>query len=121
MKLPPLVMAIINAQPHLAGSPFVFTGRHNKAFSGFSRRHDGFKASCGVDGWTLHDLRRTSRSLMSRAGIAGDLAERILGHSRGVIEATYDLYHYRDEMGDALAKLARLIEQIVRGEPGSNV
>jgi integrase len=121
LKLPPLAMAIINAQPHLAGSPFVFTGRHNEAISGFSRRHDAFKARCGVADWSLHDLRRTARSLMASAGVPTEHAERVLGHARGVIEATYNQHHYRDEMGNALAKLAALIETIVRGEPGGNV
>jgi len=32
--------------------------------------------------WTLHDLRRTARSLMSRAGVPADIAERVLGHTR---------------------------------------
>jgi integrase len=121
LKLPPLAMAIINAQPHLAGSPFVFTGRHNEAISGFSRRHDAFKARCGVENWSLHDCRRTARSLMAKAGVLSEHAERVLGHARGVIEETYDLHHYRDEMGNALVKLAALIETIVRGEPGANV
>jgi hypothetical protein len=31
--------------------------------------------------WTLHDLRRTARSLMSRAGIDQHTAERVLGHA----------------------------------------
>jgi integrase len=83
--------------------------------------HTAFKVRCGVDGWTLHDLRRTARSLMARAGVPTDHAERVLGHARGVIEETYNVHDYRDEMGNALAKLARLIEQIVRGKPGGNV
>jgi hypothetical protein len=29
----------------------------------------------------LHDLRRTARSLMSRAGVRPDIAERALGHA----------------------------------------
>jgi integrase len=122
LKLPPLAMAIINAQPHIAGSPFVFTGHHNKAFAGFSRRHDAFKARCGVaTNFSLHDLRRTARSLMARAGVPTEHAERVLGHARGVIEATYNVHDYRDEMGNALAKLAALIETIVRGKPGNVV
>lgn len=121
LKLPPLAMAIINAQPHLAGSPFVFTGRHNKAFAGFSRRHDAFKARCGVANWSLHDLRRTARSLMARAGVPTEHAERVLGHARGVIEETYNVHSYGPEKAAALAKLAALIETIVRGEPGNVV
>jgi integrase len=30
--------------------------------------------------WVLHDLRRTAWSLMSRAGVTSDIAERVLGH-----------------------------------------
>jgi len=40
-----------------------------------------FDRACGVTGWTLHDLRRTARSLMSRAGVSADHAERCLGHA----------------------------------------
>ena len=31
LRLPPTAMAIITGQPRFAGSPFVFTGRHNRA------------------------------------------------------------------------------------------
>ena len=51
-----------------------------------------------------------------------DIAERCLGHAvGGAIAQTYDRHDYRDEVGSALAKLAALIETIVRGEPGGNV
>ena len=33
----------------------------------------------GVRGWVIHDVRRTARSLLSRAGIPPDHAERCLG------------------------------------------
>jgi integrase len=122
LKLPPLAMAIINVQPHFAGSPFVFTGRHNEAMSGFSRRHDAFKKQCGVSGWSLHDLRRTARSLLSRTCVRPDIAERILGHSvGGAIAQIYDRHDYSSEIADALRRLAALIEAIVHGKSGKNV
>jgi integrase len=65
--------------------------------------------------WTLHDLRRTARSLMSRAGVPTDHAERCLGHVIGGIRAIYDRYEYRDEKATALAALARIIDAIVTG------
>ena len=37
---------------------------------------EGFDDASGVTGWTLHDLRRTARTLMSRAGVNADHAER---------------------------------------------
>ena len=73
----------------------------------------------GVSGWTLHDLRRTARSLMSRAGVPSDHAERCLGHVIGGVRGVYDRHQYREEMLLAYEKLAALIAQII--EPRPNV
>jgi integrase len=69
--------------------------------------------------WQLHDLRRTARSLMSRAGVRPDIAERVMGHAIGGVEGIYDRHSYRDEKADALAKLAALIDGIAH--PRENV
>jgi len=37
----------------------------------------------GTSGWVLHDLRRTARTLMSRAGVNSEIAEPCLGHVTG--------------------------------------
>jgi integrase len=122
LRLPPAAMKIIASQPRFAGSPFVFTGGHNRAISGFSRRHDAFMARCGVAGFSVHDLRRCCRSLLSRASVQPHVAERVLGHSvGGVVAQTYDRHGYHDEIADALGKLAALIAEIVHGKPGKNV
>lgn len=63
--------------------------------------------------WRLHDLRRTARSLMARAKVRPDHAERVLNHKIGGVEGTYDRHSYEDEKRDALDRLARLIRQIV--------
>jgi integrase len=120
LKLPPLAMKMLGRLPRMASNPYVFPGRSDGPLAGFSERHAAFKARCGVDGWTLHDCRRSARSLMAKAGVPTEIAERVMGHARGAIEATYDRHHYRDEMADALKRLARLIEKIVSGE-GDNV
>ena len=67
----------------------------------------------GVNGWTLHDLRRTARSLMSRAGVPNDHAERCLGHVIGGVRGVYDRHSFRGEMASAYEKLAALIADIV--------
>jgi integrase len=69
--------------------------------------------------WQLHDLRRTARSLMSRAGVRPDIAERVLGHAIKGVERVYDRHSYRDEKAHALRALASLIETIVN--PVDNV
>ena len=47
-----------------------------------------------VPPWRLHDLRRTARSLMSRAGVRPDIAERVLGHAIVGVEGVYDRHSY---------------------------
>ncbi len=63
--------------------------------------------------WTLHDLRRTARSLMSRAGVPADHAERCLGHVMPGVRGVYDPYEYLEAKRDAFNKLAASIKGIV--------
>ena len=120
LKLPKAALDIIAKQPRLLSSPYVFPGRGAGHVRGFDGLKAAFDKKSGVTGYSLHDLRRTSRSLMSRAGVQTEIAERVLGHARPGVEGTYDRYGYVDEMGHALTKLAALIERIVAG-PADNV
>ena len=63
--------------------------------------------------WTLRDLRRTARSLMSRAGVPADHAERCLGHVMPRVSGVYDPYECLEGKRDAFNKLAALIKRIV--------
>jgi len=73
-----------------------------------------------LERWTLHDLRRTARSLMSRAHVLPDIAERCLAHTIGGVRGVYDRYAYRDEKARAFDALAALIERIIN-PPAANV
>src|SRR5262249_32303022 len=103
--------AVLAAQPRGIGD-YVFTpgAAPLRNFSDAKRKLD---AVSGLSGYQLHDLRRTSRSLLSRAGINSDIAERCLGHALPAIRATYDRHHFLDEMAHAFQALAALIERIV--------
>lgn len=70
-------------------------------------------------GWVLHDLRRSFRTLASRAGVNADYAERALGHVIGGIRGTYDKHEYYREKQDAFEAVATLVERIVN--PPANV
>jgi integrase len=121
--LPETALRIIRAQPKFIGNPHVFAAQRGSGpFTGLSARKAEFDERCGVIGWTQHDLRRCARSLMARAGVRPDVAERVLGHAVGnQVERTYDVHGYDSEKADALRRLATLIEEIVGGEPGGNV
>lgn len=121
LRLPGQALAIINAQPRQAKNKYVFAAtRGDGPLNGFSKIKAQFDKRCGVTGWTLHDLRRTSRSLMSRAGVRPDIAERVLGHTITGVEGIYDRFAYTEEKADALRKLSSLIETIVN-PPADNV
>jgi integrase len=108
-------LAIIEAQPRLASSPYVFPGRGREGpFCGFGSSKAALDAKLpDTAGWTVHDLRRTARSLMSRAGVSSEHAEKVMGHAIGGVEGIYDRHHYLDEKADALKRLAALIDSIV--------
>lgn len=122
LRLPAQVLAVINAQPRLAANKYVFAvSRGDGAMNGFSQAKAAFDKNCGVTGWTLHDLRRTARSLLSRAGIQSDIAERVLGHAIPGVEGIYNRYEYTEEKSGALLRLANLIDSIVDPPAKTNV
>ena len=63
--------------------------------------------------WVLHDLRRTARSLMARAGVHSDVAEQVLGHKIPGVRGVYDRHNYVAEKRDALEKLVALVGSIL--------
>jgi integrase len=109
---------------------FVFTTTGGaKGFSGFSKAKRELdkaiarvRTEAGRDPmphFVLHDLRRSGRSLMSRAGVPSDHAERCLGHVIGGVRGVYDRYAYLDEKRAAFDALAALVARILK--PESNV
>ena len=65
LVLPQAALDIINAQPRFASNPYVFAGIGGNYFGGMSRRKAAFEAKIKIAPWSIHDLRRTARSLMS--------------------------------------------------------
>jgi integrase len=111
--------ALLDGLPQIDKCPYFFTTDGKRAIAGFSKAKKDFDKACGVTGWTLHDLRRTARSLMSRAGIAADIAERCMGHVIPGVRGVYDRHKYRDEMLQAFEALAAQIDRIIN--PTENV
>jgi integrase len=88
-----------------------------------TRLQERFQA-IGIEPFKTHDLRRTGRTHMSKLGVQKHISERVLNHSMGEIEATYDLYEYTKEKRDALKrweKQLRKLQATPRGEPSAEV
>src|SRR5262249_10902909 len=62
-------LALVEAQQRIVGVPYVF------AAGSLWRAKGAIDEATGVRGWTIHDLRRTARSLLSRCGVNADIAE----------------------------------------------
>lgn len=115
-------LAIIEAQPKIENCDYVFTGRTQATpFSGFGKTKAALDEATGIFGWTLHDLRRTAKTLMVRAGVRPDISERVLGHAIPGVEGVYDRHSYLDEKREALEKLAAMVERILHPTPANVV
>jgi integrase len=108
---------IIERMPRIVGSPHIFSARD---FSKLKNRLDERMAAelgAPVARWTIHDLRRTARSLMARAGVSADHAERCLGHVIGGVRGVYDRHQYDAEKRQAFEALAVQVDRIVNPSP----
>jgi integrase len=108
----------------------IFTTDGNTTISGFSKWKAAFDAdvlaelrkfdrAAKLERWTTHDLRRTARSLMSRAGCNPDHAERALGHVVGGVRGVYDRHEFKAEKAHVFEVLAAQVERILN--PQDNV
>ena len=124
LKLPEMAFQVIrDQQPPL--NEFVFAADsdagHYTAYSYGKALIDAEVAALArerdeepIPPWRFHDLRRTSRTLLSRAGVRPDVGERVLGHAVGsAVSSTYDRHTYAAEIAKALEMLAGLVDRIL--------
>jgi len=113
-------LAVLSDAPHVGDSPFVFSSSGRRPVH-FGLGKQEFDKRCAIADWRLHDLRRSARTLLSRAGVSADTAERCLGHALPVIRGTYDKHSYFREMEVAFEALATQIHRIVSPPAGDVV
>jgi hypothetical protein len=141
VPLSAMARTIVNAVPIIdadQAEDFVFSVNGRTPYDGWSKAKDRLDkkllaalrveakqaglqpAKVELKPWQLRDLRRTARTLMSRAGVTTEIAERCLGHVMTLVHGTYDRYDYLAEKQHAFEKLADMIERIVN-PPADNV
>lgn len=64
--------------------------------------------------WTPHDLRRTVRTGLSRLQCPNEVAEAVLGHTRGGVEGIYNLYKYDAECRKWLQVWADYLDGLIK-------
>ena len=108
-----------------AGYLFTINGRKPASYINPKKRFDDLmraelaklEPSAELERWTIHDLRRTARTLLSRAGVSADIAERCLGHVIPGVRGIYDRHRFEEEKRVAFEALAAQIERIVDPQP----
>ncbi|MEQ9491742.1 MAG: integrase arm-type DNA-binding domain-containing protein [Alphaproteobacteria bacterium] len=111
VPLPDSAWDIIDNMPRQG--PYVFSVNGDNPYSGQSKLTPALRKSSGIDDWTLHDLRRTGRTGLSRLGVPPLISELILNHARDDLERTYDLHAFNDEKRAALTKWADHVQNVV--------
>jgi integrase len=96
-----MVAAILDGIPINNSTTLLFPSRasEDRPLSGWSKYKR--QLADGVLGWTLHDLRRTYRTIHARIGTRPDIGERLINHISAVstdVEQIYDRYTYLPEM-----------------------
>lgn len=113
MPLPQTAFDLIDAQPR--NGPYVFTTNGRTPIANMDRPKKALDAASGVIGWTIHDLRRTVRTIVERGhlGIRERDAEAFLGHAVPGVKGVYNAHDYLEEKRVVGEKLAAEIARIV--------
>jgi integrase len=112
----------------LGASGFVFTISGRNRLDGLAHHKSEFdrrmlaelrklEPAADLKNWRIHDVRRTARTLMARAGVDPDHAERALGHVIGGVRGTYDRHRFEAEKLGAFEALAAQVQRIVDPQP----
>ena len=102
-------LAVIEAAPRIAGSPYVFTtnGRVPARSYGAGMLRLRARLPREMPHWQLHDLRRTCASGMARLGIALPVIEKVLNHTSGSFAGIVGVYQRHDFGNEKRAALEK--------------
>jgi integrase len=100
---------------------FVFGRTKTKGFNGWSKAKEELDRVVKLEPWTVHDLRRTVRTGLSRIKVLPHVAEAIVNHLPARLIRTYDLHTYEAEKRAALDQWASHVKVCIAQATGANV
>lgn len=124
VALSPLALEIIRGlKPRAGDNPYVFAspqdGENPVSLSTIKRAVRDIKDHSGVDGFRLHDMRRTVSTHMAKMGISQQVTEKILNHKSGAggqLAKIYNRHDYRPERQKAFNQWALRLQQLLTEE-----
>lgn len=95
---------------------FPSTASFERPISGWGKYKERLDKAAGVGDYTLHDIRRTYRSLHAELGTPREIGERLVNHVAAVtsdVERVYDRYHYLPPMRAAVERYEGFLLQLL--------
>jgi integrase len=119
------MLDLLRDLPRFTGGDYVFTaGDGAKPYANVIKPKKRIERDSEVEGWTLHDLRRTAASGMGDLGIAGETIARVLNHAEGQIAGITARYNRADQTEAkrrALEAWAQHVCELAGAERADNV
>ena len=119
VPLSSLALNILGGLPQFTQGGYIFTTTSGlRPVSGFSKMKARTDNLARINGWRLHDLRRTARTGLAELGVPEIIAEKVLNHSpQNILTRIYDRHEYSDEKRDALERWAKRLREITEPPP----
>ena len=123
IPLAPWAIAILKDQEGRRFNDYVFPvqrmapGKVTGYMGETTLNHALYSLQSALEPFTVHDLRRTTRTHLAALGVAPHIAEMCLNHkpAKG-IEAVYNVHDYFEERRAALNALAALLAECEKGD-----
>jgi integrase len=115
----PMTADILASIPRLGSYLFPGSRGSDVAITGWSNFKAAFDKRCPVDGWTLHDLRRTFATNLAALGVRMEVTEKLLNHvsgSFGGIVGVYQRHGFQDEMREAIEVWERRLATLLKSD-----
>ena len=119
----PQARGVLDETPERVGQTHVF-GCGKTGYNNFSRAKERLDEASGVQGWVVHDLRRTVATRMADLGVQPHVIEAVLNHVSGHkagVAGIYNRSSYSVEKRAALDLWGSHIQTVLAQADGANV
>ena len=110
--------AILQLQPKLPGSPYVFSGLKKETQPANSETVRILLSRAGLQGiQTAHGIRAIGRTWMAQQGIDDKIAELCLAHNTETkVQQAYQRYAYLEERREVMSKWCDFVEKSINND-----
>lgn len=118
IPLAPEALTLLKSLHRFGRGDHVFTTTAGeKPINGFSKAKQRIDKLSSVDGWRIHDLRRTMRTHLSALPVQDVVRELVIAHAQKGLHKVYDQHAYLNEKRDCLKLWEQSLMAIVEPSP----